>query len=677
MSDIDALGDVEGEEALRQPSLDIFDSEENMQSLVDYLVKELGEVSSNAGRDTKIERNKTIARQRLAQPESETKDFPWENASNIEPTFALQKTNIIVTKIVQSFKQKKPLFIYEAPEPHKKHAEALTRFVQVLVESPFGINLYAKLWSIVYNCVSYGTQFLKVPFNMDILKFKRMGSDGSEELVEQIIKAIPDISVIPFEDFMTRAEWSDVQKAPWVGVRYYRYTHELRALQQQGYYLNVDQVINAQQTLDDSKVTEFGYLGIDVSGATDPENYRYPIYEVNVAWDADGDGFPEDISVHIEIETGIILRAEYNDIGRRDYIRMPYIEIPGSLYGLGVGDIMLPLQDEAASLHNMRNDSLALSLRPFIVSAHGSDIGKKRGIYPGAVVKTASPREDIVITKFPDVSNSSLQAEQLLKSYADEATGASDILSGNDAGGSNRIGSSGTQFLAGQSNTLLDAIADNMSVAMSEIAMLILFQLVRNGEFVDIEAYGLSASDKIYITEILAMNVEDIYGTFQFTSRVSSITDSPQAKQQQATGLFQLYTMYVDKIIQLAAQLDNPQLQQAPKVQEAVQTAMVGLTTLIESAMADFDTDNVGDFTIYIDEMKQVLRMVDDEKGQQLDGIQAQMAGSSVADTGTGLEPEPAGGGGGSDIMGPQPGSDQGSAETIGGPGEADGGQIL
>ncbi len=142
------------EDTVQTPSLEIFADDKIRQQLSDYLVAELNAVHANTGRSDKIERNKKIARQRQAVPPTETKDDPWPNASNIEPPFALQKTNTIVTKLEAAYREKRPLFIYESDNEYKPHAEALTRYIQKLVESPYAVNLYPQLWSILYNGVS-------------------------------------------------------------------------------------------------------------------------------------------------------------------------------------------------------------------------------------------------------------------------------------------------------------------------------------------------------------------------------------------------------------------------------------------------------------------------------------------------------------------------------------------
>ncbi|MCK4827632.1 hypothetical protein KA005_68525, partial [bacterium] len=442
--DLAALASPDEEGFIVEPSIDIFQTEDIKEALMNYISTEVEEVTSDAGRTVRMQRNTIIKRQRLARPESETKSFPWDKASNVSPPLALQKTNAVVTRIMNKLMGKDPLIQYEGETPYKKHAEAITGFVQKLIESPYAIDLYAKLWTIVYETVSLGTEFVKVPFSTKRMKFKRISAEGGEEQVDQITKASPDVIHIPMEDFLTRPHWTDIETAPWVGVRYYKFRHELEALAAQGYYSNVDQIITETGNLDVHKQDAQRLLGVEESGGGSETNDLYEVFECNVFWDADGDGYAEDIIVHFEKNTKTLLRAEYNELGVRDYRRLPHVDIPGSLYGLGGGDIMIPLQDEAEALHNMRNDATQLAILPIVITSESSSFGAKQELYPGKFIKTPVPREDVIINKFPNVGPDALQAENYVKAYADEATGASDALNGGDIGGSNRIGATGT-----------------------------------------------------------------------------------------------------------------------------------------------------------------------------------------------------------------------------------------
>jgi hypothetical protein len=674
------IANVPEEDQILEQSTDIFDSDDNRQNLIDYLVKELNELDSDAGRKVRMERNKKIKRQRIGRPAQEEKSTPWEGASNVVPPMVLQKTNTVATKMMQTLMIKKPLFTYEADAPYEKHADALTKHIQKLIESPYGLDFYKQIWTIIYDACSMGTKFLKIPFKVERLKFNKKGADGGKEVVDRILKALPQVEPIPFEDFMTRPEWTDIQKAPWIAVRYYKYYHEILALQQQGYYSNVELIIDQDKPIDSHKQEDMTRMGLTPTGATEDQNRTYKIYEVNVFWDADGDGFAEDLKITIEPESQTILRAEYNDLGIRDYVRLPYIELPDNLYGLGVGEILMSLQDEVETLHNMRIDAQHLTLNPVQVISETAEISGSTKLRPGKVYKVGNPKEDFQWQMIPDLSAGALQSEQFTQMYADKATGASQAMSGGDVGGSNRIGATGTTTLLNQSLGFLDAIATQLSHRLPEIAMLILYQMVRHGELIQLD--GMNESEKILLQDIYNMDVEDIPGTFKFRARLSAVQDSLAAKQQASMGLYQIYKDYTMTAGQMSTQLTQLQMasqqgQDTARLQEIMMSGLVGMTKLMENMLKNYDEDNTGDYLPFVRDMQILLQQQDEARQAEVENIEARDSGrtSEALDSPLSAAPPLSGGAGG--VGGPS-GTEQtgpvganvgpGTGETIGGP---------
>lgn len=622
--DLDTIIQIE-EEAFIQQTEEIL-TEEQAQEISNYLKTELDEVASDAGRLEKMERIDKIRRQRVAQPENASKDTPWEGASNVCPPLLAQKVNTVCSRINRAFIQRDPMFKFTATKDFKEHAKAITRHVQKLVENPAFIDLYKKLWPMNYDLASEGTLFVKVPFVIERLLFKRQGESGGNETVDRVVKSCPDIVKIPMEDFFTRYEWSDIQTAPWVGVRYYKFTHELKRLAQQGFYTNVEAVLENDQAFNEHREQMLNDAGIEISSVQEDTNRMYEIFEVNLYWDTDGDGVEEDLIIHYERESSTILRVEYNDLSRRDYVRTPYLDIPNVLTGLGVGDLVTSLQDEVETLHNMRIDGTHLGMMPFIVAQEGSNFGKNIQIKPGQVVKTTDPRADFVMHKFPDVSNGALMGESVVKDYADKASGASDMMAGFEPGGSNRIGATGTQFLAEQGYTFLQAVMDNIERGYAEMGMLILYQLVRNSDQVDLSI--LSEKDQQLCQEVYAMNVEDIPLHFKFKVETTPVSMTGDAKKQMSIGLMQVYMTYGDKIMQIVAQLANPEVQQFPQLSDVLNTYYVSLTKFMDRIIQDFDTEDAEAYLPFIKDIELQLEALDNARTEQVDQQTAGAAGA-------------------------------------------------
>jgi hypothetical protein len=612
---LDTIIDIEEENFIQESETILDDIQAGLVS--NYLKTELDEVASDAGRVEKMQRITKIRRQRVAQPENASKDTPWENASNVSPPLLAQKVNTVTSRINRAFIQRDPLFKFTATKDFKEHAQAVTRHIQKLVENPGFIDMYKKLWPMNYDLTSEGTLFAKVPFVLDRLLFKRQGENGGNETVDRIIKATPDVIKIPFEDFFTRSEWPDLQKAPWVGVRYYKFDHEVRRLAQQGFYTNVEAILQNDQVFNAHREQMLKDAGVEISSVQEDTNRMYEIFEVNLFWDTDGDGVAEDIIVHFERESSTILRVEYNELSRRDYVRIPYLDIPNIIYGLGVGDLVTSLQDEIETLHNMRIDGSHLAMLPFIVAQEGSNFGKNIKIKPGQIVKTTDPKNDFIMHKFPDVSIGALQGESVAKDYADKASGASDMMAGFEPGGSNRIGATGTQFLTEQGNTFLQAVMDNIERGYAEIGMLLLYQLVRNSDQVDLSI--LSETDQELCRQVYSMNVEDIPLHFKFKVETTPITQTSDGKKQMSIGLMQIYMTYGDKIMQIVSQLSNPQIQQLPQLSDVLNTYYIALTKFMDKIIQDFDTEDAAAYLPFIKDIELQMEAMDAARSEEVD----------------------------------------------------------
>lgn len=642
MSDVEqvATGDSE---LLFEPTEGFFGNDSIEEELISYLTTEIDAVLADQGRGDYVERLKNIRRQRVARPENDTKDFPWPNASNLEVTQAMEKTHLATTKIVNYFNSRKPMFTYQAEKDYGNHAKAMTDFVSKLVENPNKIGLRDKLWSIAYNCVSEGTVILHVPFSVEKVRFKRAGTEGVEA-VERVVKASPVVNIVPFEDFFTRPDWDDVQKAPWVGVRYPRYWHELKALEAAGYYENVDELLESNATVDPKREELLGTQGLGGTTSTEQPNRIYNIFEIRCFWDADGDGQIEDLMIHFEKESGRILRAEYNDLGMRDIAVIPFIEMPKMLYGLGVGQMLEQLQIEGTTLHNMILDTTQLAALGMIATPDESTLGAL-GVMPGKVVHTPVPREDINMITFPDVGPTTLQAEGINRATASTATGLSDALSGQDVGGQNRVGATGTQFLAQQSNSMIDTIAEAISRRWSAIGELILYQLVRNGEYIDLSP--VDSGDQPLVQDVLSANVEDIEGQFSLETATTSIKLTDEYRKETAMQLFNMYAGYGERLIQVSQMLDNPQMQGMPTVTETVNSYFVGLTKLMKDVMSQYNEFEVNDYLPFIKDREMQLELMDKQREQAVQDVRQQVNTEASIDAEIGGEVQPEQGAGG------------------------------
>jgi len=606
---------IDPEQVIEQEPIDIL-NEEQRSMLKNYLNKEIGDTVANAGREERIERNKTIERQRTIRPKNKTQAFPWDGAANTVPPLMWTKISSVVGRFVQSILDKDPIFSYDTTDPDwNDHAIAVTKHIASIVDDANQAGFRQKIWMLEFDKASYGTVFVKVPFEIKDRVFTR----GTEK-VNQLIRHCPKPIVIPFEDFITRYHWSDIQEMPWYAVRTRLFMHELKALEAKGVYENVDLVLGNNHQLDDEKLDRLKNMGIDEQDNNADPNKVFEIFEVNIFFDVEGDGIVEDIIVHYEKDSNTILRVEFNDLGRRDIVRIPYAEIMGSLYGMGLGDMTSSLQEMIETVFNTSFNSDELSYMGLLVTRQGSGIEFGEDIYPGATVSVPNPAEDLNLFKFPSVTEQAMLLERKIQDYADEATGATKMMVGQEgAGEGNRIGSQGTQMLAQKGEGYLQTFLNLALNGYKEIGQLFLLQMVRNSDYVDYS--NVNEADRLLLEEVYNTPVEEIASKFKFNVSLTAIKQDKGQRQQALVQLFELFNAYMDKQVQYVTAMSDPQLAQPgfERLQETLMTAFVGMNKLFEKIAENFDITETGDLQPYFKDLELILEMADKQKGEAVE----------------------------------------------------------
>ena len=395
------------------------------KAIVDYLTVEIQDVFGGKERKTMEEDWKKWRRQREARPAERTKTFPWPGASNVCPPLAMYNTNGIYAMLKASTGDKKPAWEVDAQDPlFNNEAVSWGKFLGLLAESPYHANLRGALNHILYELASMGTQFVQIPWVIERWNFKRQQAGGPVEAVSKISRDCPQVIPINLEDFGTRSHWGDIQKAPWIAIRTHLYDYELKQRVVDGVYPQdkVDKVLTrSTDDITDARQAEMAQQGLT---PTTGDTKVYDVYQTYLFWDVDGDGAPEDIKVWFDPISQTILRSEFNDLGVRDIVKIVYIPRPGELYGIGVGWMVEHAQDEIEALHNMRVDGTMLAMLQMFVTRRGSGISDDEDFHPLKNISVDNPREDFLPVKFPDIGYGTIQAEMIIKEYAERVTGA-------------------------------------------------------------------------------------------------------------------------------------------------------------------------------------------------------------------------------------------------------------
>jgi len=602
---------------------DIITDETVRTAISDYLCSEIKDIRDGEDRKGLEATWQNYRRIRRARVESATRTSPWKNSANMMPPLTAQKVNTIYAKEISAFANKKPPVDVEAMNSSEfDKAESIGRFFKGISESSSGLNMPKNQQVIFYEQVSLGTHFVKVPFLVDQWAFKRAGQAG-EEQVTYVRHKGPAIQNIRLEDFFTRPYWKDIQRAPWIAVRYRYYQHELLQQGAVGIFNleNVQKILDRNiTTYDDNQLASLTDANITVSelGKTD-QNKEYDIFECYVFWDIDGDGIPEDVKFWVEVESGEILRTEYNPLSMRDIEPVIYFDDPDVLYGVGVCEMTASLQEEVTTLHNMRLDGTQLAMLKMFFARRGSGLANEE-LSPFKVLEMDDPMTDLRPVDFPDIAGSCLTGEMVAREYADKVTGASDYMAGfNDKTVGSGATLGGTTFLAQQANTILNSILQNAEISMTNIYTMAFYQCVAHKEQVDLSF--LTPEDQANMMDVLSMNVEDIATKFRFIVKSTELDQTDEAKKQNYLAGSQMYAMYGQKAVELLqtitmAQTGAPQqgIPPNPQLAELALRLYVGSTEFMRKTFEYFDVGDPGSYFPYVGDIALQLKVQDEQK---------------------------------------------------------------
>jgi hypothetical protein len=397
--------------------------------------------------------------------------------------------------------------------------------------------------------------------------------------------------------------------------------HELLQRKRLGIYENIDVVLSGgPDDIDEGRQEQLRRIGIALGSNQDTK--MYAIAEIYLFEDVDGDGFPEDIIIWLHPETGTILRAEFNTLGVRPFVRIPYFDRPNELYAIGVGWIVERLQEEIDTLHNMRIDGTQLSMLQMYVTGKSSDIAPGETFRPLKNIRTENPKEDFIPVKFPDISPGTIQAEYVTKEYADRATGATDAMMGFESfAGSSRRTASGTMFLAQQNLRTLQPVIQGIEDALGEVGRIVIFQLIRNKENLGNTLDKIVGPENIEaLNEALNIPLEDIPSAFKFKVKTTDMEKTEEAKRQAKMSMIQLYTMFGQQVFQLLPMIYGQQQQVPPEIKKVAAKFFVGATNMMEDVFKFYGEERTNRYLPYVKDLQMALEMMDLMKEQKLFG---------------------------------------------------------
>lgn len=621
MSDISNVEIVETDEVAESPVYSVLDEKETKE-VVSWLQKEYEECEAEiTGKKRKWDKWR---RQNKATPEMGHKDFPFPNSSNVSVPLTRINTQTLFGKMESTLGRKNPFWTIKAlrdePKEHLQ-AEVLTKYFHTLAESSMDLNLSVKRKGILQEAALIGTSWVKVPWTRKRWSFRKESEEaGVSEQVEAILHDGPEMLIIPPEDFMFKRIWKDLQEAPVIFHDVHIPWHEVKAREHQGIYSDVDRIeewmrIGANETEQARAKRNDVELGLEEI---------MDISEVYFYYDVNGDGVYEDLIFWVHMESGTILRQQYNEIGIRPFVAFPFFVEAFSIEGTGAGQACDAMQDEVDAIHNMRNDNMKVANMRMIAIKPGGPIRDREKLYPGKVFKLDDPKNDIAPVQLGEVYPSSLEAENMTIMYSQKATGMSDTLGGfADQTLKSRDTAIGQQLRASQGTGIFSALLENVVDSFSRVGMMIFFQLVQNKELVidnERKKMRMKEEDIQVLERILSVPLQEIPFRLSFSIKTSDVEQTFEVRRQNMLTLTQLFTQYATQVTPLVMQLFSPQgmqmAQMAPDLYRFMLEIFTGSTKLLSNVFKFFGEENTENYIPSTDKAEMLKQIISQMQAQ-------------------------------------------------------------
>ena len=303
---------------------------------------------------------------------------------------------------------------------------------------------------------------------------------GAPMVVEQRLMSVeekPQIRIIPLTKVLMQPGATDIDDDSVIVIEDHKYL-ELEGWQKQGLAQNISEELKSE--VDTRISTEFNLSLDKAENVADFNAKRRNMPIECLRWmgkyDANGDGFDEEIVVQIANKEEVFIRAymlsKISRTGKRTLNKKNFLDrIGGKALGMGLLEQVKPLAEEIDACFRQMTDANTMSVMRWGFYDPNSDydpdehVAKPRAMYP-----VSNPQQNVY---FPDIQipiERLLNAIKLVGEFIEKLTAASSYVMGKEdtlAGGSGTA--TRTQAIMSSADTRFNLPATNLRDGLAEL----------------------------------------------------------------------------------------------------------------------------------------------------------------------------------------------------------------
>jgi len=535
---------------------------------------------------------------------------PFEGASEETiPVGAMAVDPIFARLDVGTFKQN-PVFAFKPLRADMKHViPSVERFVDYYQRNKLKLRQVAQPRLLEF--VKLGTMVFKVIYDRDereVLKYDETYKNTVS--AREVRFAGPRVLGIHLGDFLFPPFYETVQDCPIVFERQRTTFEKLKMLEAAGKLANVDK-LKFQETTGKRTTVE---LARENASKHSLRTYYDNEIEVHEIWcdyciKPGKPPTPLVITYHRDTQTIIQLRPNWYFHQKKPFVVIPYQVTNDTMYGLGIMEMVEPLQSAITKWHRMAQDNAYIAnIRMFIVRRN-SGIEEVPRLYSGRCFFVDEPTKDFIPFAAGDIYPSTLAERQNLFGMTEKRTGVSDYLTGRESPiiGS-RATATSTLALIKEGMSRVEEVLENVRQGYAEMLELVISIWIQygTGGLEDL-VYGPGDEVAVGVKQFFTMvSQENINGAYAVDLTVTDANTNRQAQQQMQLALIQIMMQYLEKLLQAGEAALASIAQGIPEYALMVKDVMHAAREMFRDLAQKYD---VPDPDVYLPDLEKYLNV--------------------------------------------------------------------
>lgn len=463
----------------------------------------------------------------------EEANYPWQSTLWIPYSFSTIET--LAPRMVSN----KPQIDIMPREPGDvAYAKVMADLVDFQWDQ---MEMQVKLPDIVKSMLLYGTAIVKIGWLTE-KETKEVEEDVDESFpelgkvkVKQEVTEYdgPTVELVDLYDFFVDPKAVDMDSARWVIHRTYKTLKDLKELQRQGVYKNINLIERKAKVVESDNQKSERYSTLGASIPTDNVNEENEKVELLEYW--------EDNKVITLANRKVVIRDDKNPFkhGKKPFVRIVDQSVPHEFYGIGELEPIESLQYELNNRRNQRMDNVTLALNRMWKIKNGANVDEDELVSDAGGVIHTDDMNGVEEVLMPDVTSSSYQEETIIKGDIQQTTGVSDFTRGVGSDSLGNDTATGISLIqeAGSSRFRLK-IQNLEEMGIKKIGQMLVSM---NEQFIDEEkVIRIVGNEGI---RFMSLRPEDLKGNFDVVVQAGSTMIVNEAvRRKQVMEMYQVFS---------------------------------------------------------------------------------------------------------------------------------------